>query len=144
MVLRSSEYRSFKHWTKGSADELDLLADRPQVDDGGVEFRSCLDSGRKHSQNQVPPVPGVQKGLSFKMNERDEQIIKGVSRDIPQIAQPKCPKCNYSPLEFSCNVVKTGAGHVVSIIWCGHCGHTLGVQFVGFDQPQQPMIMRPA
>jgi hypothetical protein len=78
------------------------------------------------------------------VNERDEQIIKGVSKEIPVLQQPKCPKCHYAPLEFLSNVVKTGAGHLVSVIWCGHCGHTLTVQFVGMDQASRPNIVRPA
>jgi hypothetical protein len=79
--------------------------------------------------------------------ERDERLIQDVCRDVPKIAQPKCPKCAYAPLEFLCNVARTGAGHLVAIVWCGHCGHTLTTQFLGVDQPivqPGPMIMRPS
>lgn len=77
------------------------------------------------------------------MDPRDEKIVEFVGQTMPKTAQPKCPKCAYAPLEFHCNVVKTGAGHLVSIIWCARCGHTLQTQFVGMDQPQQPVILRP-
>jgi hypothetical protein len=82
------------------------------------------------------------------ITERDEQIIQGVSKDTPKIVQPNCPKCRYSPLEFLCNVARTPMGHLVAVIWCGHCGHTLNTQFIGVDQPQiqpaGPMIVRPS
>lgn len=77
------------------------------------------------------------------MNQRDEKLIEFAQDASPRIVQPKCPNCAHDPLEFHCNVVRTGAGHLVSIIWCGHCGHTLQTQFVGMDQ-QPPMIMRPS
>lgn len=74
------------------------------------------------------------------MEERDRRIIEAG----PKTAQPKCPGCKHDPLEFHCNVVKTGAGHIVSVIWCSHCGQTLSTQFMGIDQPQQPHIVRPS
>ena len=77
------------------------------------------------------------------MNDRDDKLIEFVDKTTPKIAQPKCPKCGHVPLEFLCNVVRTQAGHLVSVIWCGHCGHTLNTQFVGMDQPQAPTIIRP-
>ena len=78
------------------------------------------------------------------MNERDEKILEIVQREAPRVVQPRCPKCQHAPLEFLSNVVRTGAGHLVSILWCGHCGHTLNTQFLGIDQPQDPRIVRPA
>jgi hypothetical protein len=78
------------------------------------------------------------------MNDRDEKLIEFVQKDLPRLHQPNCPKCKHEPLEFLCNVVKTPVGHLVLIIWCGHCGHTLSTQFVGMDQPQPPMIVRPS
>lgn len=87
---------------------------------------------------------GKRPGERFNMNDRDESIISNIQRDIPQQVQPKCPRCAYAPLEFHSNVVRTGVGHLVSIIWCGHCGHTLQAQFVGMDQQQGPRIVRPS
>ena len=76
------------------------------------------------------------------VSDRDQRLIDAINPEV--IAQPKCPGCNHAPLEFHCNVVKTGAGHIVSIIWCSHCGHTLQTQFMGIEQPQQPQIVRPS
>jgi transcription elongation factor Elf1 len=61
--------------------------------------------------------------------------------------QPACPKCAHEPLEFACNVVKTHAGHLIAVIWCGACGYSLNVQFVGMDQPKEEkpvLVMRPS
>jgi uncharacterized Zn finger protein len=77
------------------------------------------------------------------VSDRDDKLIEFVNKTTPKIAQPKCPKCGHVPLEFLCNVVRTQAGHLVSVIWCSHCGHTLNTQFVGMDQPQAPTIIRP-
>jgi transcription elongation factor Elf1 len=65
------------------------------------------------------------------MEDRDERIIEA----IPLPKQPKCPRCNLSPLNFTCSVARTSAGHLVAVIWCGDCGHTLQTQFIGMDQP---------
>lgn len=83
--------------------------------------------------------------MAPRLEERDEKLVSMVERDVPKIAQPKCPKCAFSPLEFHCNVIKTGMGHVVAVMWCSHCGHTLQTQFVGMDAPQvqAPVILRP-
>jgi len=75
------------------------------------------------------------------ITERDEAILTRVPRPM---AQPKCPSCKHAPLEFACNVVPTGSGHLVAIIWCGHCGHTLSTQFVGMQETQVPRIVRPS
>ena len=77
------------------------------------------------------------------MESRDEKLIQMVQPDAPQIAQPKCPRCAHL-LEFLCNVVRTPVGHLVAIVWCGHCGHTLTTQFIGMDDQQQPKIIRPS
>ena len=71
-----------------------------------------------------------------------EELIHAVQQDAPK--QPRCPSCRHSPLNFLCNVARTGAGHLVSVIWCANCGQTLQTQFVGMDQPQPPLIMRPS
>lgn len=76
------------------------------------------------------------------MDERDERLIQFAQRE-PKAVQPKCPKCQHAPLEFLSNVVRTGAGHLVSILWCGNCGHTLHTQFLGVDQPQESNLIRP-
>ncbi len=78
------------------------------------------------------------------MNERDKLIVERVAADTPTLMQPNCPKCRYSPLEFMCNVARTPLGHLVAVIWCGHCGHTLQTQFLGVDQEQGPRIVRPS
>jgi len=80
------------------------------------------------------------------MDERDERLIDAATEGVPQMHQPACPKCRHEPLEFACNVVRTAAGHLVAVIWCGSCGHSLNVQFVGMDQAvQKPtLIMRPS
>ena len=71
-----------------------------------------------------------------------EALIEKVQQDAPK--QPKCPRC-YALLEFLCNVVRTPVGHLVSVTWCGRCGHTLNVQFIGMDQPPEgPRIVRPS
>jgi hypothetical protein len=49
---------------------------------------------------------------------------------------PKCPKCEHSPLNFAQNTLVTGMGVAVSVCWCGDCGHTLAVEYVGQQQPQ--------
>lgn len=76
------------------------------------------------------------------MNERDENLIASVA--APK--QPRCPSCRNEPLSFACNVARTAAGHLVAVIWCGNCGHTLNTQFLGVDQArsQGPQIVRPA
>lgn len=80
------------------------------------------------------------------MENQNENIIERATEGIIQMHQPACPRCRHEPLEFSCNVCRTGAGHLVAVIWCGACGHTLNVQFVGMDQPQQgpQLIVRPS
>jgi transcription elongation factor Elf1 len=78
------------------------------------------------------------------MNDRDENLIEFVKNDTPRLHQPTCPACNHDPLEFMCNVVSTPVGHLVSVIWCVNCGHTMSTQFIGMDQPQQPKIIRPS
>jgi transcription elongation factor Elf1 len=70
-----------------------------------------------------------------------EELIHSVQQDAPR--QPKCPKCQRSPLNFMCDVARTPAGHLVAVIWCANCGVTLQTQFVGMDQPQQPRILIP-
>lgn len=78
-------------------------------------------------------------------DERDLRLVERVEEDGPKIHQPKCPRCAYEPLEFACNVVRTVAGHLVAVIWCGHCGHTLNTQFLGVDHSQEsPRIVRPS
>lgn len=80
-------------------------------------------------------------------SDRDEHLIELATNGM-QMHEPSCPKCHHEPLEFACNVVRTAAYHLVAVIWCGKCGHTLNVQFVGMDQPQiqkpGPMIVRPS
>lgn len=49
---------------------------------------------------------------------------------------PKCPKCEHQPLNFAQNTLVTGMGAMVSVCWCGNCGHTLSVQYVGQKQPE--------
>jgi hypothetical protein len=73
------------------------------------------------------------------MNDRDQRIIEG----IPDNQQPRCSKCGHSPLQFACNMVKTAAGHVVAILWCGSCGTVLQMQFVGMEPPSSG-IVRPS
>ena len=72
-----------------------------------------------------------------------EEMIQRVQDSTPKIEQPRCPLC-HRLLEFLCNVARTPAGHLVAVIWCGHCGHTLQTQFVGVDEPQGPRIVRPS
>ena len=76
--------------------------------------------------------------------ENEELIIRAQQG---QIQQPKCPRC-HSLLEFLCNVARTPPGHLVDVIWCGRCGHTLQTQFIGMDEPRiQPPgigLVRPA
>ena len=82
--------------------------------------------------------------MADKITERDEEILRRVP-EVPEVAQPKCPKCQHAPLQFGCNVVPTGMGHVVAIVWCGICGHTLSTQFVGMAEQQAgPRIVRPS
>lgn len=81
------------------------------------------------------------------LSPEDERLIEKVIEMVPKMHEPKCPACGHQPLEFACNLVKTVAGHIVAVMWCGRCGHALGVQFVGIDQPkiQSPLIVpRPA
>lgn len=82
------------------------------------------------------------------ISSKDESLIESATADVPKMKQPACPRCHYEPLEFACNVVRTVAGHLIAVIWCGHCGHTLNVQFIGMDQPQieklGPIILRPS
>jgi transcription elongation factor Elf1 len=73
----------------------------------------------------------------------EQPEIVGVQEGAPKIAQPKCPRCAHL-LEFVCNVVRTPPGHLVAVVWCGHCGHTLNTQFLGVDEPQGPRIVRPS
>jgi transcription elongation factor Elf1 len=81
----------------------------------------------------------------MELSKRDERLIQGATEEVPKIHQPHCPRCHYEPLEFACNVAKTVAGHLVAVIWCGHCGHTINTQFLGIDQAQAgPQIVRPA
>lgn len=70
------------------------------------------------------------------MDERDEKLIQMVQQEMPKMVQPKCPNCQYAPLEFLSNVVQTGAGHMISILWCGRCGHVLHMQFLGLEPVQ--------
>lgn len=70
-----------------------------------------------------------------------EELIHSVQQAAPR--SPKCPACKHDPLNFLCNVISTGAGHIVAIIWCGNCGHTLQTQFVGQNQPAAPRILIP-
>ncbi len=49
---------------------------------------------------------------------------------------PKCPKCEHQPLNFAQNTLVTGMGAMVSVCWCGNCGHTLSVQYVGQKWPE--------
>lgn len=75
------------------------------------------------------------------LTERDERLLEAVQHNMHQ---PACPGCSHEPLEFACNVVRTAAAHLVAVIWCGHCGHTLNVQFVGMDQAvQRPPLIVP-
>ena len=76
--------------------------------------------------------------MSDTASPRDQKLID----TMPQMHAPACPRCRYEPLEFSCNMVRTAAGHVVCVIWCGHCGQPLNIQFVGMDQPESPVIHR--
>ena len=76
------------------------------------------------------------------MSVDNEKLIEMATEGMPKIAQPKCPRC-YKLLEFLCNIVRTGNGHLVAIIWCGHCGHTLQTQFIGMDEQQAPKIVKP-
>lgn len=78
------------------------------------------------------------------MNIRDENLIQMAQREAPRMAQPKCPQCQHAPLEFLSNVVRTEAGHLVSILWCGHCGQTLHTQFLGIDQRQESRLIKPS
>lgn len=88
----------------------------------------------------------LKETLPESLNGRDERLIQSAQKSRPE--QPKCPSCKHAPLEFHCNVVQTPMGHIVSVIWCGHCGHTLEAHFVGVQQPQiqppGPMIVRPS
>jgi hypothetical protein len=72
-----------------------------------------------------------------------DNVIDMANEPPRQIAQPKCPRC-YKLLEFLCNVVRTPPGHLIAIVWCGNCGHTLQTQFIGMDEPQGPRIVRPS
>lgn len=77
------------------------------------------------------------------LDQRNERLIQAVK----QMHEPSCPKCHYEPLEFACNVCRTAAGHLIAVIWCGQCGHTLNVQFIGMDAPQiqkPQLLVRPA
>jgi hypothetical protein len=77
------------------------------------------------------------------LDPRDEKIIQRIP-ELPRIMAPKCPSCSHEPLQFACNVLTTGMGHIVAIIWCSDCGHTLNTQFVGTQPPQpESRIMRP-
>ena len=81
------------------------------------------------------------------MDTRDERLIESAQAGIVQMRQPACPKCHHEPLEFACNIVRNAANHLIAVIWCGNCGHTINVQFVGMDQPQiekPSLIMRPS
>ena len=72
-----------------------------------------------------------------------EQLIEMAQQNAPrQPKNPKCPRCSQL-LEFLCNVARTPPGHLVAVIWCGNCGHTLQVQFIGMDEPQRPKIIIP-
>ena len=76
------------------------------------------------------------------MSLPNEKLIERATSGIVEMHQPACPKCRHDPLEFACNVVRTAAGHLIAVLWCGGCGYTLNVQFVGMDQAQQPLIHR--
>ena len=80
------------------------------------------------------------------MNDRDKLIIEGVEADTPKMHDPKCPKCNHAPLQFACNIITTGMGHAIAVIWCGQCGHTMATQFVGMAESplSGPRIVRPS
>jgi len=79
------------------------------------------------------------------ITERDEKLISNVAQMVRKVEEPKCPSCKHAPLEFHSNIVRTGVGHLVAVIWCSRCGHTLQMQFLGLD-PQQaaPLIVRPS
>lgn len=49
---------------------------------------------------------------------------------------PKCPACQSQPLQFMHNIITLETNAVVSIIWCGECGHTLNIAFIGQREPQ--------
>jgi C4-type Zn-finger protein len=59
---------------------------------------------------------------------------------------PKCPSCEHSPLNFAQNTLVTGMGALVSVCWCGDCGYTLAVQFVGQKPPEvaRVALVRPS
>jgi len=84
----------------------------------------------------------------MELSEKDENLIEAATSNSLKMKQPNCPRCHYEPLEFACNIVRTAGGHLVSVIWCGHCGNTLNVQIVGMDAPQihrpGPTIVRPS
>lgn len=77
------------------------------------------------------------------MIDKETLIQSAIQAAPPPPRNPKCPACKHDPLNFLCNTVATGAGHVVAVIWCGNCGHTLQTQFVGNSQPQTPRILMP-
>ena len=81
------------------------------------------------------------------IDERNERLIGLAQEAVRKIAEPKCSKCQHTPLEFTCNVARTHEGHIVSAIWCIHCGHILNIQFLGTEPPQIAQvhkIIRPA
>lgn len=77
------------------------------------------------------------------LTDRDEKIIRAIP-STPQPRNPRCPACDHDPLEFACNLITTGMGHVVAVIWCGNCGHTLNAQFAGMANNPGPRIVKPA
>ncbi len=59
------------------------------------------------------------------------------------VAEPRCPACEHKPLNFAHNIVITQSQAVLSIAWCGDCGHTISLQYLGQNQPQAPKIIVP-
>ena len=63
----------------------------------------------------------------------------------PQPQTPRCPYCGHQPLNFAQNMIVAANGSVCSIIWCGDCGHTISMQYVGQRQVETgPRIVRPS
>ena len=57
----------------------------------------------------------------------------------PQL--PRCPKCGHQPLNFACNIVPMQSSALVSIIWCGDCGHTINMHYLGQVQAPERLIV---
>lgn len=63
--------------------------------------------------------------------------------ELEEVQPPRCPACSHAPLRFGHNVIENAGGAMISIVWCGDCGHTIGTQYLGQNQQSGPRLIIP-